>query len=260
MPRSKYHAVLVDEEQRPIPNSGLQLRKHWVWLAHAMLLSASMTFFALSLCMKGTAPSESGFLDQISTWSPLFPAVKYEPVKFDLTPIPKARGSPYIGYGPEVDKAWDYIANDIGDIMITEEERMQLGLSPDSLKIQHPKTGEWGYRAGVEVFHQLHCLNLLRQALYKDEYYSKKEIGGDVGDADGPEDLNGHLDHCIEALRQNLMCHGDVSVFTFRKFPEFYDQGIEDEWPDFEVNHMCRNFEMLRKWNNDHVVAWDHNV
>jgi hypothetical protein len=70
----------------------------------------------------------------------------------------------------------------VGDIMITEEERKQLGLSPDSLKIQHPKTGEWGYRAGVEVFHQLHCLNLLRQAIYKDEYYGKKEIGGDVGD------------------------------------------------------------------------------
>jgi hypothetical protein len=81
----------------------------------------------------------------------------------------------------------------VGDIMITEDERKQLGLSPDSLKIQHPKTGEWGYRAGVEVFHQLHCLNLLRQALYKDQYYGKKEIGGDVGDADGPEDLMGHL-------------------------------------------------------------------
>jgi hypothetical protein len=44
--------------------------------------------------------------------APLFPAVKYELVKFDLTPIPKTRGSPYIGYGPDVDKAWDYIAND----------------------------------------------------------------------------------------------------------------------------------------------------
>ena len=81
----------------------------------------------------------------------------------------------------------------VGDIMITEEERKQLGLSPDSLKIQHPKTGEWGYRAGVEVFHQLHCLNLLRQALYKKEYYGQKEVGGDVGDADGSEDLFGHL-------------------------------------------------------------------
>lgn len=80
----------------------------------------------------------------------------------------------------------------VGDIMITEEERVKLGFSPKSLKIQHPKTGEWGYRAGVEVFHQLHCLNLIRQAIYKD-YYGQEEVGGDVAEADGPEDLNGHV-------------------------------------------------------------------
>lgn len=76
--------------------------------------------------------------------------------------------------------------------MITEEERVKLGLSPDSLKIQNPKTGEWGYRAGVEVFHQLHCLNLLRQVVHKD-YYGQKDLGGDVGDADSKEDLFGHV-------------------------------------------------------------------
>ena len=67
-------------------------------------------------------------------------------------------------------------------------------------------------------------------------------------------------DHCIEALRQNLMCHGDVSVFTFKRFPELADQGIEGDWPDFEINHMCRDFGALRKWNNDHVAAWDHDA
>jgi hypothetical protein len=76
--------------------------------------------------------------------------------------------------------------------MITEEERVKLGFSPKSLKIQHPVTGQWGYRAGVEVFHQLHCLNLIRQAVYKD-YYSREEVGGDIADADGQEDINGHV-------------------------------------------------------------------
>lgn len=84
----------------------------------------------------------------------------------------------------------------VGDIMITEEERVKLGFSPKSLKIQHPVTGKWGYRAGVEVFHQLHCLNLIRQAVYK-EYYSQEEVGGDVAEADGQEDLNGHVGKCL---------------------------------------------------------------
>ena len=92
----------------------------------------------------------------------------------------------------------------VGDIMITEEERKQLGLSIDSLPIQNPRTGEWGYRAGVEVFHQLHCLNLLRQALYSD-YYAKPEVGGDVGDAASHEDLFGHVGTykaCVRSARR----------------------------------------------------------
>lgn len=54
--------------------------------------------------------------------------------------------------------------------MISEAELDRLGLPRNSLKVTDPKTGKEGYRAAVEVFHQLHCLNLLRQYVYK-EYY-----------------------------------------------------------------------------------------
>lgn len=74
--------------------------------------------------------------------------------------------------------------------MISEEELDRLGLPRNSLKITHPRTGEVGYRAALEVFHQLHCLNLVRQAVYKDYYMLH---GGDVGEADGKEDLMGHV-------------------------------------------------------------------
>lgn len=37
------------------------------------------------------------------------PIVKYETTRFNLTPMVEG---PYVGYGPEVDKAWDGIAND----------------------------------------------------------------------------------------------------------------------------------------------------
>lgn len=74
--------------------------------------------------------------------------------------------------------------------MISEKELDDLGLPRNSLKITHPKTGEVGYRAALEVFHQLHCLNLVRQAVYKDYY---KKHGGDVGEAESKEDLMGHV-------------------------------------------------------------------
>lgn len=78
----------------------------------------------------------------------------------------------------------------VGDTMISEAELDKLGLPRNSLKITHPRTGEVGYRAAIEVFHQLHCLNLVRQAVYRDYY---KQHGGDVGGAESKEDLMGHV-------------------------------------------------------------------
>lgn len=56
-----------------------------------------------------------------------------------------------------------------------------------SLKVDHPDTGEEGYRVGMEVFHHLHCLNLLRRVTYR-EYY--EPLGGEF--SKGPEALKGH--------------------------------------------------------------------
>jgi hypothetical protein len=76
----------------------------------------------------------------------------------------------------------------VGDQMVSKDEALRLGLAPDSMTIKHPVTGVEGFRVGMEVFHQLHCLNLLRQFSWK-EYYS--HTGGDVETDE--EDLRGHV-------------------------------------------------------------------
>lgn len=60
----------------------------------------------------------------------------------------------------------------------------------DHLRAKHPKTGVEGYRVGLEVFHQLHCVNLLRQATFKD-YYVELGTNGDF--VEGEEMLRIHL-------------------------------------------------------------------
>src|SRR5687768_10465587 len=79
----------------------------------------------------------------------------------------------------------------VGDMMISLDEVRRLGLSPDSLKITDPKTGKVGYRAAIEVFHQLHCLNLLRQFTWREHYANQ---GGDISAP--PEDVRGHVGMC----------------------------------------------------------------
>jgi len=130
--------------------------------------------------------------------------------------------------------------------MVSRAEMIKMGLDPKgALEITDPATGKRGYRVAIEVFHQLHCLNLLRQANYKSHY---SPLGGDVSAEN--EDLHGHLNHCIDALRQFVMCQSDVNVFPFR-FP--FNDG--DPWPDYETQHVCRNFDGIKRWAVDHAVA-----
>ena len=63
--------------------------------------------------------------------------------------------------------------------MITEDELDILEMPKSALKVKHPQTGVEGYRVGLEAFHQLHCLDLLRQVTYKDWY---GDIAGDLKD------------------------------------------------------------------------------
>ena len=54
--------------------------------------------------------------------------------------------------------------------MVSVEHFPKLKKPMDSLQVSDPKTGETGYRIGLEVFHQLQCLNLLRMSTYPEHY------------------------------------------------------------------------------------------
>ncbi|KAK0672606.1 hypothetical protein QBC41DRAFT_299544 [Cercophora samala] len=121
---------------------------------------------------------------------------------------------------------------------------MEVGISSISAAEARPmenKTlpipGEQGrYIIQLAVFHQLHCLNIIRKGIY---------YGVDMTNVD---DLFGieHIDHCIDMLRQSLMCTSDVTPITFsRKSLREPMQGVA------EVIHTCRNFPQIQKW------AWD---
>lgn len=128
--------------------------------------------------------------------------------------------------------------------MISAEEMAKINMpTENALLITDPNTGKKGYRVAVEVFHQLHCLNLLRQNRFYSHY---NKLNGDVSAPD--EDLTGHLDHCIDALRQMIMCQSDVGVFPF------YYENENDPWPNYATPHTCRSYEGVRKWALEHGV------
>jgi hypothetical protein len=95
-----------------------------------------------------------------------------------------------------------------------------------------------GYVGILEVVHQLHCLDLIRQ-------YTWLLMGG-YGSPPGALRSSAvgnrmHVDHCIETLRQTLMCHADVTPLLVRLDPE----SPTGTRADFSAHHKCRDFERV---------------
>lgn len=126
----------------------------------------------------------------------------------------------------------------------------------------------WGphmgkHMAGVTVFHQLHCVDELRKSLYPQRYnnsvwnldgtfnnmtfihhgisapfYSSSGLGKRLWLT-----MSSLLDHCIELLRQAIMCHGDTSIFVYRWNPYRGHTRVHfDNW------HSCRNYDAIKQW------------
>ena len=52
-----------------------------------------------------------------------------------------------------------------------------------------------------------------------------------------------HQDHCIEQLRQSVMCAGDMTPVPTR-----YYASLGRNYVDSDVRHTCRNFGTLQEW------------
>ncbi|PVH72008.1 hypothetical protein DL98DRAFT_351932, partial [Cadophora sp. DSE1049] len=97
-----------------------------------------------------------------------------------------------------------------------------------------------GYFFGMDVFHQLHCLDYLRKktTLYS-HLYPPEESKAE--DEQIPPEF--HIPHCIDSIRLSLQCHADLSLI-----PQRWADGWLEPWAVWTNKHMCRNFDAIRDW------------
>ncbi|KAH8761128.1 hypothetical protein F5883DRAFT_129171 [Diaporthe sp. PMI_573] len=96
-------------------------------------------------------------------------------------------------------------------------------------------------RSTFSVFHQLHCLNGLRGGYWANQRAAS--AGEKISDEDLPVDIQtSHMRHCIDLLRQVLMCHGDTT-------PEVVDEEINGVH-GFRTPHTCVDWEQLKTWTS----------
>ncbi|KAI9686436.1 MAG: hypothetical protein M1822_003783 [Bathelium mastoideum] len=196
-------------------------------------------------------PSDRDCTKQISTYSPLIDVVEYEDRDFDndFDHKTKYRGPPT----PELEQAWHELWF-YGGIEIPKEKIGELNRTEDltykgTLK---PSPSGNGYHALIEVFHQLHCLNLIRQFTWRDYYKAhpdRVKIPADLMVDDVGSRM--HVDHCIEALRITLMCHGDTTPYFVMDNPDA-PFGMQ---ADFSPHHKCVKFEPLVEYVKSNTIG-----
>ncbi|KAI9890545.1 MAG: hypothetical protein M1814_003885 [Vezdaea aestivalis] len=179
---------------------------------------------------------------------------------------------------PEVETAWlELIGPYQGIVAIDAEDSAKLAKSSHESVESPMQPGKHLY--APSVFHQLHCLNHIRKAFYREIYYSEiddKEFlihksillpsSANVAQLTG-------LDHCIDFLRQVIMCHADLSMTYWWNdtYTTINDHGATEYTQQYlnftpgqrsfhsevqwNIEHKCRALEPIKNWVREHALV-----
>ncbi|KAG1856582.1 hypothetical protein C8R48DRAFT_299137 [Suillus tomentosus] len=234
-----------------------------LWLSHGVLICTSILSFALWM----RTPSTQLRNDIPSIYSPASVAVEPVTLRINGTlDFPSIyRGPP----SPEMDATWDRISRNVGPTRMTREEMLKAGTTLTELrsKVRYPDEVGGGYMASMEAIHQLHCVNLLRKASWFEHYSASTDRSFQFP----PDVIHVHIGeyyfclkailltvyrygpgHCIEMLRQSIMCKADTTMITW-----YWVQGHDAPQANFNTRHRCRNFEKILDWSFEHAVHID---
>jgi hypothetical protein len=220
------------------------IRLHLLWTFVSILFTATGIWIGAHM----KSPSNAGphRTDLAATHS----CVEYEERKFDgafkadvehyevyrdfKTPSESIYSAPA---NRTVDAAWEDLLRGELPVLFDNEAAPFL---PDLEKIP----GKGHYYFELDVYHSLHCLNALRMRI-DDEYYSSQQILNNSRIRYPPNWLQEHTSHCIDQLRQSIMCHGDltpVPLYVWRGFPISIGRS--------EL-HTCRKWDRIRDWMDE---------
>ena len=69
--------------------------------------------------------------------------------------------------------------------------------------------GDDAYVTALDVYHQLHCVNMLRKIAYG-SYYN--DTAGRADNLTAIREI--HINHCVDILVQAIQCSGNVNLIT----------------------------------------------
>ncbi|KAF2117367.1 hypothetical protein BDV96DRAFT_644791 [Lophiotrema nucula] len=140
---------------------------------------------------------------------------------------------------PETDAAWNALApRGKGFVSLSPQQNpfdFDMEGNDRSLAVQ---------TASIAVFHQLHCLNLLRKWHFR---LLEQVLDHPTAPFNSTPEL-WHTTHCFDYLRQSLMCSADAT-------PE-WQLGAKLGTMGWGYRHECRDYEWLKDWAEKRC-RWD---
>lgn len=138
-------------------------------------------------------------------------------------------------------------------VLVLPERISSLNRSIEQGFVEAEPPAMHGYITGVEVFHHLHCLNVMRQFAWRDQY--PEDLVPTLLKYSTPTVARAHVDHCISTLHQALTCNADVTPYLWYKYE---GDGVGPAKEDFQATHKCSRFDRIVDWvleNGVHVPA-----
>ncbi|TID27959.1 hypothetical protein E2P81_ATG00714 [Venturia nashicola] len=251
-----YHNDKEEDTNRPVwnANGASKNRRKWLPLLLAFFIGlstgllSSIVFFSTS----SRKQSIASCLQQTSQPSPVLRdlEITYHEQLFNGSffkeTIYRQDGS------PEVDAAWDELGANYRPLILPEKVGEEMGIPKNHVRV-NPKYGG-GYPVYIEATHQIHCVNLVRQGLYYNiDYYRNLKKGAFVN---GEKVVKKHISHCLDMIRQQLMCTADLGVLS-QVWWRSNETEVPHAFPDFNNKHTCKNFENIKKWYGDRQMPED---
>ncbi|KAJ0302824.1 hypothetical protein COL516b_006863 [Colletotrichum fioriniae] len=264
---SEEHLLAEKNSLRPRNGSARlsdQLCRPYLWI-HLLIFTFYTTLF-LTFIISLQSEEKICADDQTMVWSPARKALKPERSLWmnEVTDGNVYRGKPR----PELDAAWDELVL-YSNLKLRAEDLKKINRTSVRLSDASGQLTDY-YWSGLNVHHQIHCLKLVRQALYPDYYFK--------GNVKLKRHLEDHIDHCVDSkkflkqplsaldyfanmlvnrlpdIRMALMCKADISIGS-------YDWVDNNRRPltNFRTEHSCYNWDLVNNWARDrHFDIYDN--
>ncbi|KAK1766578.1 hypothetical protein QBC33DRAFT_611770 [Phialemonium atrogriseum] len=233
-----YTSIPLDEDGAATPHPRRLLSLWCIAVAALFIAISAVTSFILGLAVgqswskeDATSRRPQPVAGSLMPQQAFIPEIPIKEVTFEFP-------TKYEDTGPEGYGLWnDLMPVGLGFLRVPYPRRFDM---PDSEPIEDdPEQGEV---YSLSVTHQLHCLAVLRDVIIKYEKRDKSRYAGD-----------GHEYHCLDYIRQAVMCAGDTTM-DYADDRVFGQDGKVTRYGFTGANstHQCRDWDAIKAFAEQH--------